>query len=91
MRERSDRFDWTAPLAAGLLTLSCLPGCGSSHTTSPMSEADRRRAAELGLSDEAVDPTQQDRRAGYGVWREAPEPAGTDNPKSPDRRNLPWD
>ncbi len=92
MNERSDRRGMAVALAAlGVLGVSGLAGCDGSRRTRSMSEHDRQRAAELGLSAEAEDPTMQDRRAGYGIWREAPQPEGTRAPEAPERRSVPWD
>ncbi len=78
-------------MAGALAVLAASAGCDGSRQTRQMSESDRRRADELGLSAEAEDPTMQDRRAGYGVWRRAPEAEGTLSPESPERRTTPWD
>ena len=79
-------------LQAGVLlgALALFIGLSGCATTSGKAEnrASERRAQELGLSADALDPTVRDKREGYGRWKQKPDPVGSDSPLSPDRR--PW-
>lgn len=72
--------------AASLSLFIGLGACASSGKAE--NRASDERARELGLSEEALDPTVRDKRDGYGRWKQKPDPVGADSPLSPDRR--PW-
>lgn len=62
-------------------------GCGQKRDPVPEG-VDPDTAARLGLTEDARDPTQRDKEAGYYKWKEKPEPIGTDAPTSPSRRRI---
>ncbi|MFK7883209.1 MAG: hypothetical protein AB8F26_03365 [Phycisphaerales bacterium] len=69
------------------LTLFLITGCGQARTES-RPKIDPAQAERLGLSSDAVDPTASDIDKGYYRWRAKPEPDGTEDPTSPDRRKI---
>ena len=54
------------------------------------SGADESINPEFGLTADAQDPTERDKEMGYGKWKAKPEPEGTHDPTSPDRRGASW-
>lgn len=54
------------------------------------SGADESINPEFGLTADAQDPTERDKEMGYGKWKAKPEPTGTYDPTSPDRRGSSW-
>jgi len=75
------------PLLAAWVFLIAPCGCGQKREPTP-ERMDRATAARLGLTEDALDPTQRDKDAGYYRWKEKPEPVGTDDPTSPKRRRV---
>lgn len=72
-------------LIAGVSLLAA--ACGQKRQgTPPPIEPDL--AASLGLSEDALDPTERDRMDGYNRWKSKPEPEGTASPLSPTRRRI---
>jgi hypothetical protein len=73
-----------------LTTIVCLfltTACGQKRQpTPPPMEPDL--AASLGLGEDALDPSQRDKMAGYNRWKSKPEPDGTASPLSPTRRRI---
>lgn len=74
-----------AALTAGLC-FALTPACGQKRTTPPPVEPEL--AASLGLGEDALDPSQRDKMAGYDRWKPKPEPDGTASPLSPTRRRI---
>lgn len=69
-------------LGAGLVS------CGQRREPARGQEIDPNTRARLGLTEDALDPTVRDKEAGYGMWRAKPEPTGTRDPLSPERRKI---
>lgn len=74
---------WLVLATTGLASVSC----AQKRATDP-DPIDPSTAARLGLTDDARDPTLRDKEAGYYKWKEKPEPTGTEDPTSPDRRRI---
>lgn len=73
-------------LAAGLgLTVTA---CGQRRHQPSTPNIDAETQARLGLTEDARDPTVREREAGYGPWKARPEPTGTHDPLSPERRKF---
>lgn len=72
----------TVALAVVAIALS---GCGQKRDPAKLSP---EQAQRLGLTQDALDPTQRDLDSGYYRWKPKPEAEGTDAPQSPDRRPI---
>lgn len=67
--------------------LAALSACGQ-RRAEPAPAIDEETAARLGITPDAVDPTERDKDKGYLLWKEKPEPTGTEDPTSPGRRKV---
>jgi|TARA_R110000782_G_scaffold57258_16_gene119702 hypothetical protein len=74
------------------LALVCAAGlaaCGQKRVEAPvLPQVDPATSDRLGLTADAIDPTERDALAGYNRWNPKPEPEGTAAPLSPTRRKI---
>jgi hypothetical protein len=70
-----------------LSVTAALVGCGQ-RRAEPAPAIDEATAARLGITPDAVDPTERDKDKGYLLWKEKPETTGTEDPTSPGRRKV---
>lgn len=84
---------------AYLVGLASLTGCGiqeigefqQRRVDVPVaSGADDSIDDRFGLTADAQDPSERDAEMGYGRWKAKPEPEGTADPTSPNRRGSSW-
>lgn len=79
------------PTLVGLLWLAlvALAACSPKRVEAPvMDHVDPATSDRLGLTADAIDPTERDALAGYNRWTPKPEPEGTAAPLSPTRRKV---
>ena len=82
---RPSRRNVILGVTSGLVLITGACGPKRSKQSPPI---DPGTSARLGLTTDSLDPTQRDKDAGYLMWKPKPEPVGTHDPTSPDRRKI---